>query len=475
MYLKRIDKRNLIAFLIPFCLFMFLLLVFSPGIISYDSNNQWEQIVSGNINNAHPFFTTYFMLLLSKIWNSPTVVLVFQVFIFSYFWMNIARIIRENNKKSFKKILIYTIVISFIPIISLYSITLWKDILYSYYLMFIIYYIYKGIKNNFDYSYLDTLNVGILVTLVFCYRHNGMIVAFLLLISFFIIFLKNKLNMKKIILTILVFLSLNGLISIPKNFYLEKLKKNEIPKESLSTIDSYMVWMYGAHLHDDNISEDDLKKLNNVIPIDEWKIAYNPYLINNIGFYEKDVVYYNENKDYFRKLFIETSLKHPLTIIEHYLKADSLLWSPIPLSGRYVYTFDYTDWWPYYEFNNGELYGYEGSKIEFPFIKKIVEKLTSYTLRFPISIIYYPALALYASMLLVYMLIKQNKNKKYWLLLTPCLFNTLSLLPINLAQDLRYVYINYLTLLVVGLIFIVEYDFTKIKIFLNKIVKKTSK
>ena len=114
MYLKRIDKRNLITFLIPFCLFMFLLLVFSPGIISYDGNNQWEQIVSGNINNAHPFFTTYFMLLLSKIWNSPTVVLAFQVFIFSYFWMNIARIIRENNKKSFKKILIYTIVISFI-------------------------------------------------------------------------------------------------------------------------------------------------------------------------------------------------------------------------------------------------------------------------------------------------------------------------------------------------------------------------
>ena len=78
-------------------------------------------------------------------------------------------------------------------------------------------------------------------------------------------------------------------------------------------------------------------------------------------------------------------------------------------------------------------------------------------------------------MLLVYMLIKQNKNKKYWLLLTPCLFNTISLAPINLAQDLRYVYINYLTLLVVGLIFIVEYDFTKIKILLNKIVKKTSK
>ena len=139
MCLKRIDKRNLITFLIPFCLFIFLLLVFSPGIISYDSNNQWQQVISNDINNAHPFLSTYFMYLLSKIWNSPTVVLVFQVFIFAYFWMHICNIIRKNNKNSDKKILIYTIVMSFVPIISLYSITLWKDILYSYYLMFIMY------------------------------------------------------------------------------------------------------------------------------------------------------------------------------------------------------------------------------------------------------------------------------------------------------------------------------------------------
>ena len=51
------------------------------------------------------------------------------------------------------------------------------------------------------------------------------------------------------------------------------------------------------------------------------------------------------------------------------------------------------------------------------------------------------------------------------------MFNTLSLLSINLAQDLRYVYINYITLLIVGLIFIVEYDFNKSNILLNKIVK----
>ena len=475
MYLKRIDKRNLITFLIPFCLFMFLLLVFSPGIISYDSNNQWQQVVTNEINNAHPFFTTYFMLLLSKIWNSPSVVLVFQVFIFSYFWMYICKIIRENNKKSLKKIVIYTIIISFIPLISLYSITLWKDILYSYYLMFIIYFVYKGIKNKFKYSFLDSFNIGLLLALIFIYRHNGMIVSVFLIFMFVFIYIKNKIGIKKAVIIFLTFISFNCLVNIPKKYYLEKNVASSNVKESIGTIDSYIIWMYGAHLNAGNIGKEDLKKLDNVIPTEEWEKLYNPYLINSIGSYEKDAEYYNDNIEYFRSLFIETSLKHPLTIIEHYLKADSLLWSPIPLSGRYVYTFDYTEWWPDYEFNNGELYGYEGSKMQFPFIKKIVEKLTAFTLRFPISVIYNPAIALYASMLLVYMLIKQNKNKKYWLLLTPCLFNTISLLPINLAQDLRYVYINYLTLLVVGLIFIVEYDFNKIKIFLNKIVKKTSK
>lgn len=475
MYLKRIDKRNLITFLIPFCLFMFLLLVFSPGIISYDSNNQWQQVVTNEINNAHPFFTTYFMLLLSKIWNSPSVVLVFQVFIFSYFWMYICKIIRENNKKSLKKIVIYTIIISFIPLISLYSITLWKDILYSYYLMFIIYFVYKGIKNKFKYSFLDSFNIGLLLALIFIYRHNGMIVSVFLIFMFVFIYIKNKIGIKKAVIIFLTFISFNCLVNIPKKYYLEKNVASSNVKESIGTIDSYIIWMYGAHLNAGNIGKEDLKKLDNVIPTEEWEKLYNPYLINSIGSYEKDAEYYNDNIEYFRSLFIETSLKHPLTIIEHYLKADSLLWSPIPLSGRYVYTFDYTEWWPDYEFNNGELYGYEESKIQFPFIKKIVEKLTSYTLRFPISVIYYPAIALYVSILLIYMLIKQNKNKKYWLLLTPCLFNTISLAPINLAQDLRYVYINYLTLLVVGLIFIVEYDFTKIKILLNKIVKKTSK
>lgn len=466
MKLKKIDKKDIIIFLIPFCLFMFLLLVFYPGIITYDGHNQWSQIVNNTIGNGHPFFSTYFMLLLSKIWNSPTIVLMFQVFVFSYFWTLICKNIRKNNPDCFKKELIYTIIISFIPIISLYSITLWKDILYSYYLMFIIYYIYKGIKNNFKYNYFDVFNIGLLLTLVFNYRHNGMITAILILIMFLIIFIKEKIGYKKTIIVILTFLSLNLLISIPKKSYLEKYNaSNTETEEGVGTIDSYIIWMFGAHIVDGNIKGEDLQELNKIIPIDEWKKVYDPFLVNSTGFYDRDNHYYNENKNYFRKIFIDYTLKHPVTIIKHYLKADALLWSPIPVG--YVYSFDYTDWWPKYEFNNGKVYGYDGINLKFPIIKKVVEKTTSFTLHFPLKLFYQPANALYVSIIAIYLIIKQNKNKKYWLLLTPCVLNILPLIPTNLAQDLRYVYINYLTLLVVALIFICEYDFDKIKKFIK--------
>jgi len=475
MNLKKIDKKNIIIFLIPFCLFLFLLLVFYPGIITYDGNNQWQQIVNNNKNNGHPFFSTFFMLLLSKIWNFPTVVLIFQVFIFSYFWTYICKTIRKNNQNCFKKELIYTIIISLIPIISLYSITLWKDILYSYYLMFVIYYIYKGIKNSFNYSVIEIFNIGLLIALIFNYRHNGMVTSILLFTMFIILFIKQKIGIKKIFIIILTFMSLNILIYIPKNIYLEKdSTENEQVKENIGSIDSYIVWMYGAHLTDNNIDDEDLKELNKIIPIEKWQELYNPYLVNSIGIYEKDAKYYNENKNYFRKIFIEYSLKNPGTIIKHYLKADSLLWSPIPLKNEYVYSFDYTDWWPKYEFNNGEFYGYDGINLKFPTIKKIVEKTTSYTLYFPFKLFYQPANALYVSVLIIYLLIKQNKDKKYWLLLMPSVLNLIPLIPTNLAQDLRYVYINYLTLLVIILIFICEYDFSKIKIFRNKYKNKIS-
>ena len=77
---------------------------------------------------------------------------------------------------------------------------------------------------------------------------------------------------------------------------------------------------------------------------------------------------------------------------------------------------------------------------------------------------YQPAFILYISLLITLVLSRKICGKKIWLFSLPMILNTISLLPINLAQDLRYVYINYWTFYGLVLIFILNFK----KVFRKK-------
>lgn len=68
--------------------------------------------------------------------------------------------------------------------------------------------------------------------------------------------------------------------------------------------------------------------------------------------------------------------------------------------------------------------------------------------------LYTPAIPFYISIFLA--IVMSKKDKRYLLLILPMLLNTLSLLPTNVAQDLRYVYVNYLILAFLIGIFILD-------------------
>ena len=452
--------------IIPIIIFTILFLCYYPGIITYDGQNQWNQIQSNLINDAHPFFSTYFMYLLSKIHNTTTIVIIYQMFIFSIMWGIFCYNIKCDKKYELIKI-IFTILFCLTPIIGIYSITLWKDILYTYYLFFISAIIYKGINNNFKYNILDYILLGILLFLVYSYRHNGIIVSILfIIIMYIILFVKRKKTgykyLKKSVVVMFVFISLLTVISIPKSIMLKKydasLSKEE-KEVSTSAIDHYSIWMMGAHITDNNINDsDDLKFLNKIIPIETWKNIYDPYIINStitsVDFNKK---YYLKHKEEFISMFIDYSMKNPSTIAKHYLKSDALLINPISIKQGYVYIFDFSEW--------GSPYGFEAkinSKI--PTIKNMYNNIINYSLVEPLNLLYQPAIWLYLSIILTIVLAKKVYGKKIWLFILPMLLNTISLLPINLAQDLRYVYINFITFGGILLLFIINYK----KIFVKK-------
>ena len=68
---RKIKKFDIVLFLIPFIMFLIALFIYYPGILSFDSYNQLEQIRTGVYSNGHPFIHTLIEMGCLKIFNSP--------------------------------------------------------------------------------------------------------------------------------------------------------------------------------------------------------------------------------------------------------------------------------------------------------------------------------------------------------------------------------------------------------------------
>ena len=223
---------------------------------------------------------------------------------------------------------------SIIPIIGIYMITIWKDILYSIYLMSICYFLLAGLKSGFKYSLKESLALGIVIALIFNYRHNGMLVAVMILFMVIALLIKYKSNMKRISVVALTFLASLLIISFPKNLY---LGENNYSSNSINQFDNIKIWILSSHIKNNDVSKKDLFFLDQIINTDNWARSYSPYLINPI-FMENpiNVDFYIANKQEFNNLFFRYALKNPNNILKHYARSDALLYAPIKSAFPYA-------------------------------------------------------------------------------------------------------------------------------------------
>ena len=430
--------KDLVILFIPIIIFVLALFSFWPGIDTYDGNYQWNQVQSNYITDAHPFFSTYFVGLLSKIWNSKTIVMIFQILSFSLIWMFICKTFRNQGGK-IKSQILYTIIISLMPIIFVYAITFWKDVLFSYAVLLLTLMFYIGIKNDFKYRTLNLVVFAFLIVFIKAYRHNGIIVSIITLIFLAILFVKKKIKKKAIITFFATLVIFTAMVEIPKAIYVNPSEDILDAKQGL------MLYITGSYLDSGvEFTQEEIEYLNTLIPVDKWKELYDPYLQNSIT---QTTLLNRENLqntfDQFKTLFIKKSISNPFALAKHIIRADALIWSPFPFG--YTYIFDFTDWGP-------EFYGFNDKvNTKFEIGKEFFDGIINLTMKnkYLRNILYRPATALYVSIAIIIYLVKKTNNKKYYYTLIPVLANTLSYLPVNLAQDLRYVYINYLYLIFV--------------------------
>ena len=219
--LKKLDYRDLIIFLIPFLIFIYYLYVYDPGILTQDSFYQMNQIASSNFTNWHPFFHTFIEMLCLKLYPDTKSVAILQIIVFSTIWMIICNYLRNDADTKFNKEFalqaLFTLLISLIPINAVFSISLIKDTLFSYFLLFVCFLIKVLLDKKGNVSFSFVLILSLLMAFVAQLRNNGMIVIVLflvMLVAYILIKYKNKKLALSIVSLTVLFILLISVLNI---------------------------------------------------------------------------------------------------------------------------------------------------------------------------------------------------------------------------------------------------------------------
>lgn len=442
---RKIKKFDIVLFLIPFIMFLIALFIYYPGILSFDSYNQLEQIRTGVYSNGHPFIHTLIEMGCLKIFNSPFSIAFFQILVFSFIWTIICKYNRKNGSRC-EKILqvILTILICINPINSIMSITLWKDVLYSYIILLICFVLEIFVDKHFDLNIKNLAFMAFLLIFASNIRHNGLIITYLLG-ALLVIILAFK-NFKKLHwLYFSIFLvAFNYIFMIP--FALFDVKKET---SSSSVLDSKVIQLSGAYLVNDKFSIDEIRILSKYVNIEKLRENYNPFFMDKVsGQSEINSSMLNESRDELYFMVLSKSLREPRIFIDFEIKNTTVLFGIYRPSGcigtilntsivaenqdSNIYPVNENSF--IYKASNNYVYGVMSN----PFLCVL---MYSSGLYFWISII-----------MCVYFCYRKIKGS--FLIIFPNLLNLLGLVLTIPVQDVRYVYPNFLVVYLLSLIFI---------------------
>lgn len=460
---KKITYHDLIIFLIPVIIFGYYLYVFNPAIIFFDNYYQFHQIATNNFNNWHPFFHTFILMVFLKIFKTPLAISIFQILTFSTMWTVICKYLRNENLKSNKTFIlqvILTLIISLIPLNAIYSIFLYKDILFSYCLMFLCFLIKVIVdkKGQISFSFLFVLTVT--MAFVAQLRPNGICIILLLLIVLAIYFFKNNKSQKFYILIPVLTITFILLISSLSIVYdVEDYQKDAVLTKSLHMLAEYDI----TH----ELNKDDQEKLNKVISEELIKSNYDITLSDPIGV-PPDKVVPNKDKENIYFLAIEYSLKNPKHCIKYLLGSSPIVWKIFKeddwahYAGWDTYLipdysniyFNYVNEVPVADYEKAT---FENSETpEFKNLVNIMHKIASNMI--VDTLLDSPALYMYLSFIILGAAYLITESKELWFVYLPNFINIILVFFSMPASQIRYLYPNFLVFYLLILIIISNFD-----------------
>ena len=462
---KKIEKYEIITYLIIITIPLIIsLIAYYPGFTQYDTINQWNQVQANSYNNWHPIFETLiFLKLPSLIYNNILSCTIFQILLIIITLMYFCIFLRHNYL-DFKSTLIVILLFTLNPIFLKYSVTILKDIPYSYTIFIMTLFLINIVRS--DSKWLNNIKnkiIFIIISLgIFLFRHNGVIPFFFTFLSLIIFYPKLRKFLSITLISILVgyYLILCNIVNM----------SNGGRSEMLGVIMGNLSYYYN---NDVNFTKEELKVLDKLVPLDNYKKYYSPRNFNNIKWTSE--TFNNEADKNFNKIismWASKSIKNPDKFLISYLSISSPIWEV----RNELSDIDYK------VINTNTEIAHKGR------IKNISDDIYQGVVSYnnivtnsPLRILFLNfGDGLFLILVSLYLIIKKTKlNLKRWLPFIPVILNTLVIMLLITGEEYRFVYSQILCsypLLIYGLFETKDNTISKLSKFLKKLfIEKTDK
>lgn len=310
-----------LIFWLPYYLYQY------PGVMTPDSLVQFEQVL-GVIpySNHHPWVHTMLIKLIYSIGFAITGNMLISLSLYTLFQMcmlalSVSYFINTLKRYRVKPIIcfIITLFYALVPYHAVYSVTLWKDILFAAGVLCF------GCSTLRLYQKITAFNLTAYIVsgLILClFRSNGWY-AFLLCLPFLLVHFRKK---AKIMFPALIGIFAAALVikyPVMNGFHVAQpdfIESLSIPAQQITAV----------ICNDRAISDEDIALIENVVDLTYIKELYDPYFADNI----KELVragnqdYLVEHKLDFLMLWLRLGLKYPGDYLTAYIHQTYGYWYP---------------------------------------------------------------------------------------------------------------------------------------------------
>jgi hypothetical protein len=440
-----LDKKDLLRrslfYIIPFIAGLVYWLAFYPGIMSFDSIFQWDQLATFKFTNWHPAIHTILMYVLTRIWYSPAIVSLFQIIIAGLVIGYGLNTIRKASRLPDYIFIALGVLIAINPIVGIMDITLWKDVLYSLAVLLLTIFLFEIIASQGRW-FSKPLNIvlyGAILSFIWLLRYNGaaVVVASLIITPFF-----YKKYLRSIIYSSLVTMML--IIFIRGPIY-SLFKVNKSINQPYAIV---LVHPVDAYVNDNPklpfLSDAEKQYLDRIYPLkNSW--AYSCYDATVLFYKRVNIDPVNEDPMRLVTIFAKLAVQNPKILLHHFMCVSSFVWQLNQPEGVYLETILMDSYNPEQVQSWSK---YDSQVIQpslLPRIRSVIQRLvTNEWNADAYKVIWRPALYMYLFLGSIAFLTVRVRNKIWLLLSVPLVAQSIGIMLTTQMQALRYQYAVYL-------------------------------